>query len=192
MTPYQTCCLYRSLKLHFTSDYDFIKYQGKVKYYPKDFATNNHKFVYERLASKYKDKEIFNFIISNLLINEQVWIQEFIHNPDCFDIYKEYNKKIQSLSYTVENDLINIQDNKSVIKVTDGEFPKLLRLMLQKQVCMETIIIMDDFMDFIPYWNKNIKDDILWPKVKFKLKKYGRILQYDKIKFKEILKKSLL
>ena len=53
---------------------------------------------------------------------------------------------------------------------------------------METIVIMDRFMDFISKWDRNIKDDLLWPKIKFKLFKYSLLLDYDPKKYKSILK----
>ena len=52
MSGYQACVLYRALKLHFTTDYDFNKYKGKVKYTKAQFDKNKYKFVYEKLAKK--------------------------------------------------------------------------------------------------------------------------------------------
>lgn len=37
MTPFECFNLYHALKLHFTSDYDFIKYNGKTNVSIKSF-----------------------------------------------------------------------------------------------------------------------------------------------------------
>ena len=58
MSAYLCCCLYRALKLHFTTDYDFTKYHGKVKYSVDQFHKNKHKYVYEKLSKKYSDEEV--------------------------------------------------------------------------------------------------------------------------------------
>ena len=46
---------------------------------------------------------------------------------------------------------------------------------------------MNEFLHFIPKWEKNIKDDFIWPRIKLKLQKYGAFIHYDKSKFKQVL-----
>jgi hypothetical protein len=40
-------------------------------------------------------------------------------------------------------------------------------------------------------WNKKIEDDIIWPTMSMKCEKYLPFVQYDKSKFKTILKESI-
>ena len=48
-----------------TTDYDFIKYKGKVNYSVSQFDKNKHKFVYDKLARKYSDDDLLKFFLAN-------------------------------------------------------------------------------------------------------------------------------
>ena len=129
------------------------------------------------------------FFISNFLNNETVWVQDLL-SQDSFEVYTNFCKKSQSLSYIFKNDLLNIfgeENHKKLFKCENNNFPLLLTKMLRDEICTETVIIMDDFMDFIPKWDKNIKDDFIWPRVQTKMLKYKPFLEYDKSKFKKTL-----
>ena len=183
------CCLYRALKLHFTTDYDFNKYRGKVKYSVDQFHKNKHRYVYEKLSKKFSDEDLKKFFIANFLQNETVWVQDLL-SQEAYENYVNFNKKQQSLSYVFENDLLNIfseQNHKKLFTTNTNDFPGLLTKLLRNEVCPETVIIMNEFMDFLPKWEKNIKDDFIWPRVKHKMFKYRSFLEYDRSKFKKTL-----
>ena len=63
---YDAYQLYLGIKLHFYSDYDFVKYNGKVKADLPSFLKRNDKFHFAKLSRKYKD-ELKDFYISQLL-----------------------------------------------------------------------------------------------------------------------------
>jgi hypothetical protein len=189
MNGYNCCLLYRSLKLHFTTEYDYIKYNGKVNYTYKQYKENTHQFVYDKLAKKYNDN-VKGFFISNFLELNNIWIQD-ICTQESFDIYTQYNKTIQSLSYVFKNDLLNIFESDQVFKVEQDNFPILLVKLLRKEVSLETVVIMNDFLNFIPKWELKIKDDFIWPNIRSKMIKYKPFLEYDKVKFKSLLLESI-
>jgi len=60
-----------------------------------------------------------------------------------------------------------------------------------KQVSLETLVILNDLLKFFPMWDKKIDDDIIWPDFKMKCEKYSPFLNYDKDKFKIILKDKI-
>lgn len=190
MTGYKTCLLYRALKLHFTSDYDFFKYNGKVKKYTvQDYQNNKHKFVYDKIGTKYSDKDMVYFFVSNFLKKESVWVQELLE-PEAYDNFVELNKKHQSLFYYFESDtfkLFSDYNHKELFKCNGDDLPLLLKNMLRGEVNIETVVIMNKFMKFIPKWEQNIKDEFIWPHLKNKLIKYEPFLHYDKSKFKNTL-----
>jgi hypothetical protein len=187
MSGYKACCLYRALKLHFTTDYDFNKYKGKVKYTPAQFDKNSHKYVYEKLAKKFSDEDLKKFFIANFLQNENVWVQDLL-SQEAYEIFVKFNTKSQSLSYVFEGELISIfgeENHKLLFKSNSDDLPLLLTKLLRNEVSPETILIMNEFLHFLPKWETNIKDEFVWPKVKLKLFKYRSFLEYDKSKFKK-------
>ena len=189
MSAYKACCLYRALKLHFTTDYDFNKYKGKLKYTPSQFEKNKHRYVYEKLAKKFSDEDLKKFYIANFLQNDAVWVQDLL-SQDAYDNFVQFNKKQQSLSYVFENELLNIfseSNHKKLFKSNSNDFPLLLTKLLRNEVSSETIIIMNEFIGFLPKWEETIKDDFIWPKIKHKMFKYRSFLEYDRSKFKTTL-----
>jgi hypothetical protein len=63
---------------------------------------------------------------------------------------------------------------------------------LQKDIHLETLVIMNSIMNFLPMWDKKITDTIRYPEFSRKVKKYVPFLQFDKEKFKNIIMKELL
>jgi len=194
MTGYKTCLLYRALKLHFTTDYDFFKYNGKVKKYTvDDYSKNKHKFVYEKIGNKFSDKDIMNFFVSNFLKQENIWIQELLE-PEAYDNFLDMTKKHQSLFYYFESDtfkLFSENDFKMLFKCDGSEMPLLIKKMLRNEITIETVVILNKFLNFIPKWDQKISDEFIWPTVKNRIVKYEPFLEYDKTKFKNTLKNCM-
>jgi hypothetical protein len=193
MDGYSACCLYRAMRLHFNTDYNFIKYNGKVKYPVSSFNINKHKYAYDKLAKKYSDEELKQFYLANFVNSENVWIQDLLCH-EAQDIYIQFAKRNQSLSYIFENDLLNIfdiDDHSKLFKCDSKEFPVLLTKLMRNEICIETVIIMNKFLKFVCKWDKSITDDICWPNIRNKLIKYEPFLEYDKIKFKTSLIKRV-
>jgi len=79
-----------------------------------------------------------------------------------------------------------------LFKVEDGQFPKLLVAFLQKDVTIETLVILNNIFNFIQIWDKKISDDIIYPKVSRKVRKYGAFLAVNVDKYKQLTKETLL
>jgi len=190
MDGYETCCLYRALKLHFTTKYDFHKYLGRTKYTQEHFEGNKHKYSYIKLSKKYSNTELKDFFIANFIHSSNVWIQDLLEQ-EAHENFIKFSRRKQALFYTFDSDLINIfseHDYKSlVVPKSDKEFPLLLTKLMRNEVCVETVIISNRFCKFIQKWETVIKDDIIWPHINRMLLKYEPFVEYDKKKFKDAL-----
>jgi hypothetical protein len=74
--------------------------------------------------------------------------------------------------------------------VTDA-YPLLLKLTLQRDIHLESFIILNSILKFVPMWNKKITDTFRWPDFEMMCRKYTPFLQFDTTKFKKILKDQL-
>jgi hypothetical protein len=187
--------LFHALKLHFTSDsYDYIKYNGKTNVTKTTFSTRKDKYSFYRLSRKFGLTELRNYYIANFLVSDVQWVGDII-GPDSEENYKKWQKRIQSLTYTFESDIIKLLNRVDVpnelLMVRKNEFPLLMQCVQQNDITIETLIILDDIMNFFPMWEKEIYDDIVWPNFKMKCQKYKAFLHYDKEKFKQILKEKI-
>lgn len=191
---YEAFTLYHGLKLHFSGTYDYVKYNGKTSITKEQFMVRKDKFTFYKLSRKYNREELFGFYVANLLKNPKVWAGELV-TEDADSEYKLWMKVQQSLTYIFEQDLNRLFDmvNKpdELLKVVDGQYPVLYNQFLQDEIYLETVIILDDVLNFLPMWEKKIDDDIVFPDFLFKCRKYKPFLNYDKVKFKNLLKEKI-
>jgi hypothetical protein len=54
------------------------------------------------------------------------------------------------------------------------------------KISLETLIILNNMLDFFPRWCKYMRGDPIWEELWFKCVKYEPFLQYDKQKMKKI------
>lgn len=178
---------YLALKSHFTSKtYDFFKYNGAVKAKRESFESRNDKYFFQKLS---KHKDITNFLVSLFVYGKKdMWIGDVVRNEESEQIYKKWQKTTQSLTYVFMGDLEKFnEDLVSSFVVNDGQHPHALKLLLQNEISIETFIIMNDIMRFTPTWNREIVEQVVWPEVRQKCKKYHPFVTYDKEKLKNIV-----
>jgi hypothetical protein len=193
-TGYAAFAMYNSLKLHFTStSYDYFKYHGKTNVSSVTFLKRKDKYTFYRLSRKYSLEELRDFYVANFLDGDK-WVGEMA-NADGEEAYRKWQKTQQSLTYTFENDIIYLMANggspDEMLEVKPNSYPILMNLVQLKQVSLETLVILNDILNFIPMWDKKIDDDIVWPNFKMKCIKYAPFINYDKKKFKNILKEKI-
>lgn len=175
---------YLALKRHFTSNYDFFKYNGKVKANAMSFENRKDKFFFYKLT-KYPNPK--DHILANVVENPDVWIGDLLEDK-AKDVYDQWLKIRESLSYTFRTDLGKLDyDDPNKDIMTSGEHPNLLKLYMQGQFHIESLIILDGLMKIFSYWDKNIQDTILWPDINKKCENYKPFLQYEKEKMRKIV-----
>ena len=190
-TGFAAFAMFHALKLHFTGSYDYVKYNGKTNVSKQSFSIRKDKFTFYRLSRKYSLDELRNYYISNFIVQQVNWVGD-ITGPDNEENYKKWQKRIQSLTYQFESDIIYVLDNHNdIFKVESGNYPKLLVETMHGKVAIETLVILNDLLNFFPMWEKKISDDIVWPELKTKCEKYKPFLFYDKNKMKNILQEKI-
>lgn len=192
-TGFAAFALYNAIKLHFTSSsYDYFKYNGKTNVSKDTFMKNKTKYTFYKLSRKYSLDELKSFYVSNFLKSDISWIGE-IASEDGEETYKKWQKRNQSLTYVFENDILYLFEryNPDDLLKTSGDYPKLLTELMGDNICIETVVILNDIMNFIPMWKKKIQDDIIWPNWDLRIRKYTPFVIVDKKKFKSILKEKL-
>lgn len=183
---YEAYKYYVALKMHFSSDYDYFKYNGKTRVNsPDKFMTRRDVIWFKRLA---KQKNYREKILANLLDDINIWIRDISESERAEEIFWEWKKRQESLSYVFSNDLKKLDpDFDDNIIVRNGQHPELIRLYSGGDICIETLVIIDDLVRCFDYWDRVVKDTIIYPEVKRKVRKYGPFLEYDKQKMKGLV-----
>lgn len=188
---------YLALKSHFSSDYDFFKYNGKIRASQESFLKRKDKFFFRKLQKKYKGEELINYFVSNFIRSDANWIGNLL-SQESEDNYVQWKKTMESLGYAFHSELRDVveycSDNdiplNDLIIVKDGNHPPLLKMYLQKKISIESLIILNRCLKFFGHWNKNL-DDIVWEETYKKIKNYRPFLRTDVDTFKKILKEII-
>jgi len=183
--PYDAYVKYLALKSHFSDkNYDYFKYNGKVKAWRQTFETRKDKYFFYKLSKK---KDPVEFLVANFIGSKDFYIGS-IREDSAEDIYMEYKKRHQSLTYIFKGDIAKMKDdfNDNII-VPKNEHPYLLRLYMSGDICIETLTLINRCCKMFAYWDKELSDDIMWPDIKLKAIKYEPFLNVDINKYREII-----
>lgn len=183
---------YQALKLHFTSDYDFVKYGGKIRTISQEaFLKRKDQYLFRKLERKYSDEELTEFFVANFISKAGVrWVGE-MNGSESEKVYLNWCKRMEAFSYYLKQDLQYIEDNVDkprMVLATKGEHPQLLKLYLGGKVSAETIIAFDKVIDTLDTWNRIITDTIVWPEVYSQLNKYKPFVSVDKDSIKKVMR----
>lgn len=195
MNGYDLYCTYQAIKLHFSSEsYNFFHYDGKTRVSIDAFQKRRDKFLFHRLARKYRDDEMVPFLVANFVHSDDNWTKSLLEE-EAEQTYREWKRVTDSMTKIYVEDLQKIATKETfndLFKVDDGQFPKLLNLFMQKEITIETMVILNNLFNFIRIWDKKISDDIIYPKISRKIRKYGSFLNVNVDKYKSLTKETLL
>lgn len=177
---------YIALKQHFTTDsYDYFKFQGKTRVTVDSFERRKDKYFFYKLARVKNAEEL---LLANMVLNPKIWVGDLVNNDETQSIFKNWKKRQESISYVFKTEIGQLDDEfKSNFKVKDGQYPYVIKLYLQNKLSLETLVILTDFINCIPYWNEKISDTIVWPDINRSISKYRGFIDYDVSKIKKIL-----
>jgi aryl-phospho-beta-D-glucosidase BglC (GH1 family) len=85
-----------------------------------------------------------------------------------------------------KSDLDKVDGLIECLKVKDNQHPILFKKYLSKEICAETLIIINHIQRYFGYWSKNMKNDPIWNEEKNKLLKLTPFLEYND-KYKSML-----
>ena len=195
MNEFECYSTYTALKLHFTSDYDYFKYNGKCNVTLDSFNKRKERFFFKKLSREYNSKELIDFLVSNFSSNINMWIGDAF-GERCVSTYREWKKRIESLQYNFRSDCTSIMDGdpknfNSLFEIIDGQHPPIFRYVLSKKINIETFIMLDDILNFVPKFNKELQDTIVWPDYFKMCTKYKPFFNHDLNDSKKTLKKVL-
>jgi T4 gene Gp59 loader of gp41 DNA helicase/T4 gene Gp59 loader of gp41 DNA helicase C-term len=198
MNGYDVYGVYQAIRLHFTDkNYNFFTYGGKTRVSVDTFNKRKDKYNFHKLARQYSETEIVPFLVSNFVHNDSQWSRDLIQEG-AREIYVEWQRVTQAMSNVFADDVKKMMGDKEpnqfneLFRVPEGEYPELFTLLMQKDITHETVVILNNIFGFIPKWDKQISDTVIYPKMSLKIRKYGAFLTVDVAKYKQGLKTLLL
>ena len=187
---------YLALKNHFTKPkYDYLRYNGKVKASLQAFYKRKDRMWFEKMSRQKTDEEIVSFFVANFVLcndPESLWIGEIINEGEKrFSLWK---KRTQSLSYVFKEEIEKLFSENSIedlFTIKNGSHPKILKVFLQGNISLETMVILDSIFGYRKNFDKKL-DDPIWKFVSMRILKYSPFIHIDIFKYKKLLKETIL
>ena len=178
MEAFEAYKIYHALKLHFNSDYDYTKYNGKAKVTVDSYLKRKDRPFFAKVARKYLTPDnTKNFFISNFIVNPKGWVGNFNEEN-----YLNWKKRNQSLKYNYKSELVELfhkVESFDEIFQGNGQHPLLLKQLMSKRISLETVSILESILGFCRGFDKEIEETIVWPDRKKLIKNYSNLLTID-------------
>jgi hypothetical protein len=192
--------IYLAVKLHFTSKkYDYYKYDGKVNCKLETFTKRNDRYFFHKLSKQYEQTDILDFFVANFATDSKGWIGNLLQK-DGRDVYLDFKKRKEAFAYHFRNDLVRINNDFMSNNLSfddgfvcrNGQHPRLLRLLLQKRISLQTTIVLDHFLSFSKNWDKEITEKVVWSKISSTLTRVKPFIKFNVTECKMIMKEVFI
>ena len=118
---------------------------------------------------------------------------------DAKDRYTGWKRRIESLTYTFRNEVDNLvlfceKNNtpfEELFLSAKNQHPYIIKKFLRNEVSIETLVILNKLINFVPNLDDQLKDDLVWPDISRIIKKYTPFLTINKEKYDGILRRSV-
>tara|TARA_Y100001963_G_scaffold39998_1_gene55935 strand:- start:1373 stop:1972 length:600 start_codon:yes stop_codon:yes gene_type:complete len=182
---------YCAMKAHFgKGDYDYVKFGGKSKVSRESFWKRKDRYFFVKIGRKYDAyliESIDDYLLANFIVENKGWVGNFSDEN-----YYKWKDRMSRLTEIFENEVTPLLENfktegKHLFAVPESSHPKLLKEYLGKRISLETMIILDKLMDYGSKWDKQLNDDVVWPKTKKLIDDYKKFLTFEEKECKMIL-----
>lgn len=195
MNGFETYCMYLSLKSHFTQkNYDFIKYNGKVRATGESFQKRKDKYQFEKISRTYTELQMTDFLVSNFIMGKS-WIGEFLE-PDAKKNHDRFQKHKESRNYILAAEIdaaLTTTTPSELFRFVSGQYPPVVLQYMTSTLSPETLVILNDFIGFVAIYDKKFgPDDPIWTRLSLLLTKLSPFVPYDKEKTESLLRSKLL
>lgn len=185
--------LYLALQRHFSSSYDFFKYNGKVSATADAYRVRNDYFAFEKLSKIISVEDRVDFFVAHFLENPKEWIRNM--SKANFEVYKN---KMNGLGNLFRDDLqrMEMEGLKELLQCDQSSIPEIHNKVLNKEINVESAIILDSLFPFIDKHSETVKVAFVFPEHITRLKKYRPFVHQKMTKsptlFREIAKEVLV
>lgn len=183
---------YMAVKLHFTTKkYNVFETRGNVKGTREAFNSRNDRYIFEKLAQKYDDREIIQFFVSNFAYGNDTAIYG---NSEAEELYFEWQKRKQAITKTFIDDLTNVMNmcdvhkfnTDGIFKTDNGDLPVLTSMFLSGKITIETLRMIDDIEPFVDSWENDPMIKIVLGDKLIRIEKLKGFVKYDKDKITKV------
>ena len=187
---YQAYQIYQSLKLHFTSNYDAVKYNYKTAVKQSSFEKRKDRYFFEKLSRRFSRDELIQYFTANLIENSNSWIGDMSD-----EVYGAYVARYDKLTYMFDQDMKILANqgysfDQLCSTTEDYSVNPLLEALRAREIHPETVVLLDILVDFLERLRAAVSDplginkDMIDMLIKYKLIMLQKPVPTNKIKNK--------
>lgn len=179
---------FMAIKLHFTTDrYDVFQANGKVSGYRAAFEKRNDRFLFDKIGRKFdQPRDLIDYFVANFAYGNK----SVIYSSESTDYHEVWTKRKESRTHMFKTQMSDVQRHleKNNLKYEDlfdidNNVPELLSLYVGGHVHLETMVILDEFENFLPQWEPLV---MLWGDQLRIINKTKKFVKFDKTKIQSI------
>jgi hypothetical protein len=193
-TGFKAYTTYLALKRHFTSDYNYFKYNGKVNASEASFMKRRDRYQFERLERKHKD-DIEDFLVANFMKDSNVWVGNLSE-----DAYIEWKKMKRGMTYNFKQDCLKLTDYlneheltfNDLFKERSNEHPILLKMTMTDFVSIYSMCVLNILTNYLDYWERKYEVDPIVQETVTKIRNYLGFMSINRKDYISLLQQNLL
>ena len=160
MSGYIAYQIYQSLKLHFTTDYDAVKYNFKTAVKQATFEKRKDRYFFEKLSRRFNREQLIEYYTANLIENQNVWIGDM-----CDNVYSAYTARYDKLTYMFEQDMKTLYNkgyafNEICSATPDFSQSPVLEALRGGQINIESVVLLDILVNFLKSLESILSDPL--------------------------------
>lgn len=161
--------MYLALQRHFSTNYDYFEYNGKVKVSTDAYSKRNDIFAFEKLTKIIKKEDREDFFVAHFLDNSKEWIKNM--SKQKFDLYRAVFKNFPT-KFKQDLEFIKLNGPSNMLKVEPNQIPLIHKHVIDTTLSMESIIMLDSLFPFIDNHRDTVTVPFVWPDYIKKVTKY--------------------
>lgn len=200
MSGYRCYLLYTRLKAHFkTAKFDFFRY-ASTNAGGDSYRKRNDASFFAKLAKIHRSEDSMReFLVSQLRDSPDMWIGEMV-GEEAERRHLARIRSVESMTHSLVEATRRLSDEtgggeeffRIFVVPPNGVHPRLLSLLLQRKISVETFLCYEEIVGFCSIWDARMREDIMWQDIGFRARKYRAFIHIDAAKIKRSIRPILV
>lgn len=182
MEPYDAYTTMIAVKTHFSSGYDYFKYNGIVSATKESFLISKKKYAFVKLSRNWEETELPYFLALTFMNHgKAIWVSEVNKNLTYTKEFTNWKNWQEQRMENFRSDLTIIQTKYKIetldhfakmMSAKDLQMPKIFVEYEERSIDLSTLIILDHQLDLFKTWNTHLQNNFLWDSFYEKVEKF--------------------
>ena len=166
---YEVYVMYLALQRHFSTNYDYFLYNGKVKASMNAYSARSDMFSFEKLSKIIRKEDREDFFVAHFLDNPKEWIRNM--SKQKMEEYKAFYKNFPS-KFEQDMHFVKLNGPSKMIFCDGSGIPTIHKNVISKNISLESIIVLDMIFPFLNKHEEKVKVPFVWPEYIEKINNY--------------------